>query len=77
MSIYRVYVLQNNDGRFYTGLSDDVGRRIHQHNFGSSEWTRGKGPWKLIWQSHEMNLSDARKLELMLKDKREATDFIG
>ena len=31
---YRVYVIQNREGRFYIGLSDDVGRRINQHNAG-------------------------------------------
>jgi putative endonuclease len=67
---YRVYVIQNREGKFYIGLSDDVGRRIDQHNFGGSKWTRGKGPWKLIWQSHGMNLSDARKLELMFKRQK-------
>jgi predicted GIY-YIG superfamily endonuclease len=33
---YRVYVIQNGDARFYIGLSDDVVRRINQHNVGDS-----------------------------------------
>ena len=72
---YRVYVIQNPEGKFYVGLSDDVGRRIGQHNVGDSEWTRGKGPWILIWQSEEMNLSDARKLELLLKRQKGGDGF--
>jgi hypothetical protein len=40
---YRVYVTQNGDARFYIGLSDDVVRRINQHNVGISRWTRGEG----------------------------------
>ncbi|PYL50475.1 MAG: hypothetical protein DMF33_12745 [Verrucomicrobia bacterium] len=28
---YRVYVIQNSEGKFYIGLSDDVVRRIAQH----------------------------------------------
>ena len=63
---YRVYVIQNRTGKFYIGLSDDLERRIDQHNTGISKWTRDKGPWKLFWQSTDMNLSDARKLELLL-----------
>src|SRR5438034_10944137 len=55
--LYRVYVIQNREGKFYIGLTDDVGRRINQHNMGGSRWTRGKGPWTLVWQSAEMNLS--------------------
>jgi len=72
---YRVYVVQNHKGRFYVGLSDDVERRINQHNAGDSRWTRGKGPWILIWQSAEMNLSDARKLELLLKRQKGGKGF--
>jgi putative endonuclease len=56
---YRVYVIRNRDRKFYIGLSDEVERRIDQHNVGESTWTSGKGPWNLIWQSEEMNLSDA------------------
>ena len=72
---YRVYVIQNREGKFYIGLSDDVGCRINQHNVGDSRWTRGKGPWTLIWQSEEMNLSDARKLELLLKRQKGGDGF--
>jgi putative endonuclease len=72
---YRVYVIQNREGKFYIGLSVDVDRRIDQHNIGDSRWTRGKGPWILMWQSEEMNLSDARKLELLLKRQKGGDGF--
>ena len=72
---YHVYVIRNRVGKFYIGLSDDIGRRINQHNVGHSKWTRGKGPWTLIWQSEEMCLSDARKLELSLKRQKGGDGF--
>ena len=72
---YRVYVIQNREGKFYVGLTADVVRRIEQHNFGTSKWTRGKEPWVLIWQSEEMNLSDARKLELLFKRQKGGNGF--
>ena len=62
-------------GKYYLGLSDDVSRRINQHNFDDSRCTRGKVPWILIWQSSEMNLSDARKLELSLKRQKGGDGF--
>ena len=71
----RVYVIQNREGKFYIGLSDDVGRRINQHKVGVSKWTRSRGPWALMWQSAEMNLSDARKLELLLKRQKGGDGF--
>ena len=72
---YRVYVIQNREEKFYIGLSDDVGRRITQHNVGDSRWTRGKGPWTLLWQSSEMNLADARRLEVLLKRQKGGDGF--
>ena len=72
---YRVYVIRNRVGKFYIGLSDDIDGRINQHNVGHSKWTRGKGPWTLIWQSEEMNLSSARKLELLLKRQKGGDGF--
>ena len=74
---YRVYVLQNREGRFYVGLSDDVPRRVAQHNSGWSKWTKGKGPWRLAWKSDVMNLSQARKLELLLKRQKGGAGFYG
>ena len=67
---YRVYVIQNREGKFYIGLSDDVDRRINQHNAGYSRWAGGKGPCTLIWQSNELSLSEARKLENRLKRQK-------
>jgi predicted GIY-YIG superfamily endonuclease len=64
---YRVYVLQNPKVGFCIGISDNAVRRIDQHDAGESKGTKGKGPWQLAWQSDPMNLSEARKLELLLK----------
>ena len=68
--VYRVYVIQNREGKFYIGLSDDVDRRITQHNAGVSKWTRAKGPWTLTWQSDDLSLSEARRLENRLKRQK-------
>jgi putative endonuclease len=74
---HRVYVLENREGRLYVGLSDDVARRMEQHNSGASRWTKHKGLWKLAWQSEALNLSEARKLELLFKKQKGGWDFIG
>jgi putative endonuclease len=72
---YRVYVIQNREGKFYIGLSDDVDRRVDQHNSGVSKWTKTKGPWQLVWQSEVLSLSDARKLENRLKRQGRGKGF--
>jgi putative endonuclease len=72
---YRVYVLQNPIGRFYIGLSENPAARLVQHNSGVSKWTRGRGPWKIIWESGFMTLCEARKLESKLKRQKGGRGF--
>jgi putative endonuclease len=72
---YRVYVLQNVAGKFYIGLSENPAARLVQHNSGVSKWTRGRGPWKIIWESGFMTLSEARKLENKLKRQKGGRGF--
>ena len=72
---YRVYLIQNREGQFYTGVSDDVARRLEQHNTGQSRWTKGRGPWTIVWQSEDLSLSQARKLENRLKRQGRGKGF--
>ena len=67
---YRVYLLRNPTGLRYIGLSDDVVRRVQEHNQGVSRWTRGKGPWNAEWTSTPRSLGEARKLENLLKRQK-------
>ena len=75
MPTYRVYVLRNFSGLRYIGLSEDVERRLTQHNAGASQWTSARGSWQLIWQSEPMGLSAARKLENTLKRQKGGVGF--
>jgi putative endonuclease len=72
---YRVYILQNPEGRFYIGLTDDVARRLQQHNDGESQWMKGRGPWRVVWQSPNLSLIEARKLENRLKRQGRGKGF--
>jgi putative endonuclease len=67
---YRVYVLRNAAGRRYIGVTDDVDRRLVQHNQGVSRWTRGRGPWNLEWLCTPRSLGDARALENLMKRQK-------
>ena len=73
--IHQVYVIGNLVGKTYIGFSEDVAIRVRQHNDGLSKWTKGKGPWTLLWTSDAMSLSEARKLENRLKRQGRGSGF--
>ncbi len=72
---YYVYVLQNQTAKHYIGLTENLHQRLAQHNAGLSKWTRAKGPWRLVWHIGPMSLSEARKLENLLKRQKTGTGF--
>ena len=67
---YTVYILINDSGRRYIGLSEDPTVRLDQHNNGDSKWTAKHRPWSLEWESAAMSLSKARKLENKMKRQK-------
>ena len=73
--MWRVYVIQNLEGKFYVGMSEDVAKRVAQHNEGTSNWTKNRGPWLLRWTSEAMSITDARKLENELKRQKGVDGF--
>jgi predicted GIY-YIG superfamily endonuclease len=72
---YSAHVIKNPIGRFYIGLTDNVLRRVEDHNSGVSTWTRGKGPWSLVFERNCMTLSQARRLEGELKRQKGGDGF--
>jgi putative endonuclease len=74
---YWVYVLQNLSGIFYIGMTDNMKRRLTDHNTRVSKWTKKRGPWELVWQKGPMSLSDARKLENWLKRQKGGNGFLN
>jgi predicted GIY-YIG superfamily endonuclease len=73
---YRVYVLQNFAERFYIGVTEDVARRLAQHNAGDSRWTRGKGRWRLVWESESLPLALPANSRIVSNGKAAARGFI-
>lgn len=66
--MYIVYVLQSqNDGRLYKGFTDNLERRINEHNSGKTKSTKAFLPWKLVYQEAVSNREKARKREKYLK----------
>jgi putative endonuclease len=65
---WSLYVLKCRDNTFYTGITNDLTRRIIQHNNGTaSRYTRSRLPAKLIYQEKCRGRSQALKKEYALK----------
>ena len=69
------YVIQNPEKRFYIGCTHKVEHRLEQHNAGMSKWTRGRGPWQLVWQKSFPTLTETRKFENLLKRQKGGSGF--
>lgn len=63
-----VYLLRCRDGSLYTGITNDLPRRIEQHNDGTaSRYTRSHLPVVLVYQELQASRSLALKRELAIK----------
>ncbi len=67
-----VYLLKSmKDGTLYFGSTNDINRRISEHNDGKSASTRYRTPWQLIAVIRFDHISHARKTEQVLKSYKE------
>jgi len=66
---FHVYVIRSikHPDRYYTGMTDDVVRRVEVHNTGGSEYTRGLRPWELVAFTTFTNPESAVAFEKYLK----------
>ena len=63
-----VYILECGDGSLYTGITDDLQRRIKAHEAGKgAKYTRGRGPLKLRYHELLDSHSDALRREYQIK----------
>ena len=69
--MYYTYVLQSKkNGRFYTGQTNDLRKRLKEHNNRKSTYTRLQGPYKLIYYEACVDEEDAKARERYLKSGR-------
>jgi putative endonuclease len=72
-----LYILECADGSLYTGISNDLDKRIKAHNDGvGAKYTRGRGPVKLMASKPFENRSEASKAESLVK-KLAKNDKLG
>ena len=73
--MFWVYILQNPESRFYVGHTEDVSRRLRQHNEarpGSGKYTNKNGPWTLMWSEPHPSRTLAMAREKEIKSWKSA-----
>lgn len=68
MKVWYVYILRCRDGTLYTGITDDLDRRLEQHNSGKgAKYTRGRGPVELLHREEYPEKGEALRRESAIK----------
>ena len=66
--MYFVYVIKSESfNRFYIGMSDNIERRLKEHNSGKTKSTKYFGPWVLFFSEKFDDRIQARQREKYLK----------
>jgi len=69
MKSYCVYILKCSDNSYYTGITNNLERRMHEHNEGLNKtcYTSNKLPLSLVYQSVFNNPNEAIAFEKQIK----------
>ena len=67
--IWYVYMVRCSDETLYTGITNDLEKRIEAHNSGKdgARYTRSRRPVKLVYSEEAGTKSAAAKLEYKIK----------
>lgn len=69
--VYTVYILSSKkDGKLYIGQTNDVKRRLQQHQAGLIPSTSYRRPFQLIYQEAFLTRREAMKRERFLKKQK-------
>ncbi len=64
-----VYILECSDGTLYCGWTNNLEKRLHEHNEGKggAKYTRGRRPVRLVYREPCPTRSDALRREREIK----------
>ncbi len=72
--MYYTYVIQSlTTGMFYIGQTKNLEDRLKRHNHNRNKFTKGKGPWKLVFVKSFTSRTEAVALEKKLKALKNRT----
>jgi len=66
--MYYTYIIRSKKNEMiYTGYTNNLRKRFRQHQSGKSSYTKGRGPFELIYYEACLNEDDAKSREIYLK----------
>ena len=67
--MYTVYILRSiSTGRYYKGQTNDLERRMKEHNNREEKSTSAYVPWELVFSAEVSSRSEALQLERKIKN---------
>lgn len=66
--MFYAYMLQCRDDTYYVGHTDDLEKRLSEHDHGiASSWTRSRRPVELVWHAAFGTRDEAKAAERQIK----------
>ena len=70
---WHVYIIECNDGSFYTGITNDLDKRIIAHNAGyAAKYTKSRRPVRLCYIEPVRDRSQASRREYAIKSLKKS-----
>ena len=75
---FYVYILASieNEGKYYVGYTEDIEKRIADHNSGTQTYSKRYAPWRLVTYIVFSDMSQAKKFEKYLKSHSGRTFYL-
>ena len=74
--MFYVYIIKSqNTGKYYTGITSDLLKRIKHHNSGANRSTKGRGPWVIVYSEKFEDKKSAWYREKQIKKYKSGTAF--
>lgn len=68
MSDWHCYILECADGTLYTGITNDLEKRLAAHNSGiASKYTRSRLPVRMVFSETQADRASASRREIEIK----------
>ena len=76
--MHYVYMIKNNFGKLYIGITENLGKRLDYHNTKQgAQFTKSKSKFILVFQEEYKTLKEARKREIQIKKwRRDKKEFL-